>query len=152
MSTEGSTYSEVVQKANMISWIVSGDSSSTMELTQNFIDLVSDNIHITGTVSFDSLDEKSQHMLLSGLIMKVNYSAFNTITNGDCYIHGYDSSTRLPADVDGYVSWNGDIITIPKTHIIPSSKCPGFQTVYIVGRIDSQNQTTANVEMIWYDD
>ncbi len=55
---------------------------------------------------------------------KVNYDAFATTNNGECYFHGYDSN-NAPADVDGKVEWNGADLTITKgMWINPNAAAP----------------------------
>ena len=83
-----------------------------------------------------------------GLGMKVNYSTFSTENAGECYIHGYTNGA--PADVNGYVYWNGVKRTVPKRLINPEQVVPYQTTCYIVLRLSSATATTGTVYMVWY--
>ena len=148
-TTLGSTSSLATQTSNKFSWIVSGGtSSSNMTLTSDFYNLVAENINLTGKVSFNSLDANTKSMLQPGLMMKVNYSAYSTVDDGEVYLHGYTDG--VPADVDGYVWWNNKKITVPKKMINPNAICPYYTTLYIVLRLSSASSTSGTLYIVWY--
>lgn len=65
------------------------------------------------------------------LVAKVNYSAFNTVNDGEFYLHGLDTN-RNPADVDGTCMWLGQKTALPKTMFNPNGKVPEETVIYIV--------------------
>lgn len=85
-----------------------------------------------------------------GLAMKINYSAFSTFNNGECYIHGFNEDNE-PADVDGYIYYKGRKITVAKKMINPNTICPYYKTIYLVLRLSSATATYGDLYMVWYD-
>jgi hypothetical protein len=58
--------SEVEQTANKISWLVkSGDSASSMVMTDSALNIIAENINLTGKVTFNSLDSSAQSKINS---------------------------------------------------------------------------------------
>jgi len=85
-----------------------------------------------------------------GLAMKINYSAFSTFNNGECYIHGFNEDNE-PADVDGYIYYKGRKITVAKKMIDPNTICPYYKTIYLVLRLPSVTATSGDLYLVWYD-
>ena len=57
----GTVSSTATQTAKQIGWIVkSGTSASSMTLTDRFLDIVADNVNITGFVTFDDLETEGE--------------------------------------------------------------------------------------------
>lgn len=63
-----------------------------------------------------------------GIACKVNYESFITPNPGEIYTHGYDQS-GLPADVDGYITYRGEILPVLKGIINPNAIVDGFLIV-----------------------
>ena len=60
-SSISSMYSKIEQNADKISWMVkSGTSASNMELTDECLNVIAENINLTGKVTFSSLDSSTQ--------------------------------------------------------------------------------------------
>ena len=81
--------------------------------------------------------------------MKVNYSTFTSGNAGECYIHGY--LDNQPAEVNGYVYWNGIKRTVIKGMINPNAICPYYKTIYIVLHLSSATSSTGTAYLVWYD-
>ena len=74
------------------------------------------------------------HANAYGLGWKVNASTFTNENNGECYYHGY-SEDGTAADINGWVYWNGQQITIPKGCTVnPNSTMPFDAVIYSVFR------------------
>lgn len=59
-----SVESKVTQNADKISWVVkSGTSASNMELTDECLNVIAENINLTGKVTFNSLDSSTQNKI-----------------------------------------------------------------------------------------
>lgn len=107
-------------------------------------------LNVPVTINENTADAKTFNMIFSyslklngldatGLGWKVNYDTFNGSTNnGECYYHGFDDATKEGADINGWVWWNGDEVTIPKgCHINPNTTMPYNQTIYSVYRLNN---------------
>ena len=83
----------------------------------------------------------------TGLACRVNASNFTNTNNGECYYHGYNEANEK-ADVDGWVTFNGRQITIPKGDFINPNKSMPYNTVlYSVYRLDAATADTGT----WHD-
>lgn len=82
----------------------------------------------------EKVNSKVDNLQQTGVGWKVNYSDFNTTANGQLYLHGYDSGTGAAADVDGWVSWNGIQVIVPRATINPGNICPIDTPIYVVHR------------------
>ncbi len=61
------TYSQTVQKANMMDWLIkSGTSSTNFTLTDRTATLISDYINLKGLVQFDGLDSNTKALINNG--------------------------------------------------------------------------------------
>lgn len=61
------TYSQTVQKANMMDWLIkSGTSSTNFTLTDRTATLISDYINLKGLVQFDGLDSNTKDLINNG--------------------------------------------------------------------------------------
>lgn len=113
--------------------------------TQSKIDTIettANSASASATLANDKADQ--------GLAMKINYSAFSTFNNGECYIHGFNEDNE-PADVDGYIYYKGRKITVAKKMINPNTICPYYKTIYLVLRLQSVTATSGDLYMVWYD-
>ena len=88
-----------------------------------------------------------------GLGWKVNHSRFDGGSNpeGECYYHGYDSDNN-PADINGWVLWNGSTVEIPRGYgINPGSTMPYNTVIYSVYRTsDSTFHDVCMIDGAWY--
>ena len=92
--------------------------------------------------------------------MKINYSAFSTSNNGKCYLHGYDASGN-PADISGYVYWNGlrrniptgsDDASVNKGVLLnPGKVLPFLKNIYIVLALSSGTSSSGTLYLVWWD-
>lgn len=80
--------------------------------------------------------------------MKINYSTFSIVDSGEVYLHGYTNSA--PADVNGYIMWNGVERTVSKGMINPNAIVPYNRYIYIVLRLTSASSTSGTLYMVWY--
>lgn len=113
--------------------------------TQSRIDTIettANSASASATLANDKADQ--------GLAMKINYSAFSTFNNGECYIHGFNEDNE-PADVDGYIYYKGRKITVAKKMIDPNTICPYYKTIYLVLRLPSVTATSGDLYLVWYD-
>lgn len=107
-------------------------------------------LNVPVTVNENTDDAKTFNMIFSyslklngldatGLGWTINHDTFSgTTNNGECYYHGFDDATKEGADIDGWVWWNGDEVTIPKgCHINPNTTMPYNQTIYSVYRLNN---------------
>ena len=107
-------------------------------------------LNVPVTVNENTNDAKTFNMIFSyslklngldatGLGWTINHDTFSgTTNNGECYYHGFDDATKEGADIDGWVWWNGDEVTIPKgCHINPNTTMPYNQTIYSVYRLNN---------------
>lgn len=95
--------------------------------------------------NLNKTNNKVTNLQQTGLGFKVNYSSFATAENGELYLHGYETSQGTPADIDGWVLWNGAKITVPKGMVNPNTICPYSTPIYIVRR--TSNNTSY---LVWY--
>ena len=82
------------------------------------------------------------------LAMKINYSTYSTADSGEVYLHGY--TNKAPADVNGYIMWNGVERTVTKGMINPNAIVPYNRYIYIVLRLTSASSTSGTLYMVWY--
>lgn len=144
--------------------VVSRDGVETMfvDVDTGTVRIQGDSISITTGGSFDtairSRAKESTREIMDnanayGLGLKVNYISFSSANNGECYYHGYNTS-GAPADVDGWVLWNGSKVTIPKgVHINPNTVLPYNTTIYNVFRTSNSTFTDIywdSTEEKWY--
>ena len=109
------TYSQTVQKANMMDWLIkSGTSSTNFTLTDRTATLISDYINLKGLVKFDSLDSSTKALINNGNLayswtnsngnnMNKLYSMVGTWTNNaisdSTYIQGgWIATNTITAD------------------------------------------------------
>ncbi|MBQ5589088.1 MAG: hypothetical protein IIU70_02930, partial [Anaerotignum sp.] len=102
----GTVSSTATQTAKQIGWIVkSGDSASSMTLTDSFLDIVADNVNITGFVTFDDLETEGE-TTINGANITTGEIASDYIHLGDLmavHMTGYSSV------VGGYIGYgSGD--------------------------------------------
>lgn len=96
----------VSQEADKISWIVkSGTSSSNMALTDRFLNIVADNVNITGFVTFDDLETEGE-TTINGANITTGEIASDYIHLGDLMaVH----KTGYSSVVGGYIGYgSGD--------------------------------------------
>ena len=78
----------------------------------------------------------------TGLGWKVNYSSLDRQDNGECYYYGFDEATKEPSDaedVNAWVLWNGEEVSIPTgCHINPNQTMPFNTTIYNVYRTSTE--------------
>lgn len=80
-SVLSSNFSRIEQTANKISWIVkSGTSSSNMTLTDRALDVISENINLTGKVTFSTLDSNTQNKISNSYDLTSDWSYRGTTT------------------------------------------------------------------------
>ena len=88
---------------------------------------------------------------VTGLALKLNMSDIETVSNRMCYIHGYNLYNE-DDDVDGWVLWNGEKVTIPHGYSgwnsSPQASAPFNQQLYVIYRISGNSGTFYNV---WLD-
>lgn len=78
----------------------------------------------------------------TGLAAIVNADGYSHSSNGEVYYHGYNDENKA-ADVDGWVSWNGRKVTIPKGYgINPDETMPYNTVLYSVYRLTSATADT----------
>lgn len=80
-SVLSSNFSRIEQTANKISWIVkSGTNSSNMTLTDRALDIISENINLTGKVTFSTLDSNTQNKISNSYQLTSNWAYGGTTT------------------------------------------------------------------------
>lgn len=102
----GALSSDYEQTAERISWIVkSGTSASSMVLTDSFLDIVADNVNITGFVTFDDLETEGE-TTINGANITTGEIASDYIHLGDLMaVH----KTGYSSVVGGYIGYgSGD--------------------------------------------
>lgn len=63
--------------------------------------------------------------LIKGIGMKVNYSDFNTVNNGEIYFHGFDEDGNA-SDIDPFILINGQKTTLKKGMLNPNMVIEGY--------------------------
>lgn len=96
------------------------------------------NMKFTYSLKLNGLDS-------TGLGWMVNYSTPTTPNDGECIYFGFDEATKEPSfDVDGWVLWNGNEITIPHgCHINPDQTMPYNTVIYNVYRLPDATTYTS---------
>ena len=84
----------------------------------------------TAKTSASTANTKIDNLKKPQLAWKVNYSAYGTSNDGECYFHGYNSNNAA-ADVDGKVDWNGAELTITKGMWINPNTVAPYDTVIL---------------------
>ena len=80
-SVLSSNFSRIENTANKISWLVkSGTSSSNMTLTDRALDIISENINLTGKVTFSTLDSYTQDKISDSYKLTSDWSYRGTTT------------------------------------------------------------------------
>lgn len=59
------------------------------------------------------------------ITIKKNYSDFSTVNTGEMYIHGFNNAGN-PADEDGYITYNGQKLIVPKQVVNTSVTASGY--------------------------
>lgn len=77
----------------------------------------------------DSIGDKGEDSL--GFAVKLNVSNLSTTSNGTIFVSGYENSVQ--ADVNGYVRYLGNKITITKTALKPSNQFIGWIAIPVTG-------------------
>lgn len=114
------------------------------------IDGITSEVSDTQTL-IEKVDTKVDNLQPTGLGWKVNYSNFATQSNGQIYLHGYDSETGESADVDGWVIWNGIKIVVPKATINPGTVCPSDTPIYVVRTTMTVGSRNQGSYLVWAD-
>lgn len=91
-------------------------------------------------------DEASERVS-PGLGMWINHSSLTTVASGQIYMSGYNN--YAPANVDGYIYFNGVKRTITKGVIKPNNIPPKGANIFVVLRLTSE--TTGTKYLVWYD-
>lgn len=91
-------------------------------------------------------DEASERVS-PGLGMWINHSSLTTVASGQIYMSGYNN--YVPANVDGYIYFNGVKRTITKGVIKPNNIPPKGANIFVVLRLTSE--TTGTKYLVWYD-
>jgi hypothetical protein len=75
------------------------------------------------------------------IAIKPNYSNYSTVNPGEAYIHGFGADGN-PADVDGFIVHNGQILTIDRTQTIYTGSTGKGYIVYDTLQSDKFTNTT----------
>lgn len=69
-----------------------------------------------------------------GVSIRINQTGFTTVDSDECYIHGFNKDGNA-ADVDGWINYNGEKLTVPKGILYGQDNVA--YTAWIVMRVSS---------------
>lgn len=84
-----------------------------------------------------------------GISAKANYINFSSPNNGELYIHGFDSAGN-PANIDGYIQWNGAKKTVPKGSVWTGGTTSGWLMYEPAGGAPFPHGGTCSVVALTY--
>lgn len=93
-------------------------------------------------------DEASERVT-PGLGMWINHSTLTTVTSGQIYMSGYNN--YVPANVDGYIYFNGIKRDVTRGVIKPNNVPPRGAKIYVVLRLTSADGNAGTKYLVWYD-
>ncbi len=134
------------QTAKKFEWIVKGgDKSSSMVLTDDFLNIVANNINLTGKVTFESFDKSTQDKLnspTSGNLITVNpTNPTSNYSNTSFTVTGDDAGGRCIQSTASFV---------PFTNYASNIFKPGEQIYYNIC-VPNWSSTTFNANLgIWF--
>lgn len=142
-------YTDITSAINEYDKTVSEGLRTRVSQIEIDVDGITSEVSDTQTL-VEKVNSKIDNLQQTGVAWKVNYSNFTTKANGQLYLHGYNAETGDAADIDGWVSWNGIQVIVPKATINPGNVCPSNTPIYVVHRAAGTTYLVwADSEGIW---
>ncbi|HPD48623.1 MAG TPA: phage tail protein [Anaerohalosphaeraceae bacterium] len=103
-------------------WIKSSENNQPYQWTGSAWQAAGYDVATWSKIVGDGKPADNAEVNAPGLGIKINYLSFSTPNNGECYIHGFDEDGEA-ADVDGWISYCGAKLTVPKASLL--TRCVG---------------------------